>query len=296
MPINPDKSSLSVQCPNCLQKRSVYKKIDAKFSLYFCNNCHNGFTYPVPKHIEKYYHRHYWTSSTLVGNLKDVIFNIFQRRRVSWVTKTISEGTILDVGSGEGKFGITLPQAYQVVSIEPSTSKVKSKSVVKKDFLKWKTKQKFGVVTFWESLEHTPWPQQYLSKAYKLLKKGGFIFVEFPRYNSLESRMFGKNWFHLDPPRHLSHLTDKGLVHLLTKAGFSNIALKSVPSFDYAPWGFVASTLNSFGICSTDYIKKTGNLFYLALLLPLAFISLLVEVGLIIIKQSPIGLATAQKT
>lgn len=289
------KSSLDVRCPNCPQKGKAHKEINGKFSIYFCYGCRNGFTYPTPKHIEEYYRNSYWTSSGFLGNIKDIIFDIFQRRRVSWTTKTILKGIILDVGSGEGKFGTALPQTYKVVNIEPTGSKVKNKSVIKKGFLEWKIDQKFDAVTFWESLEHTPYPQKYLEKAYKLLNNKGRIFIEFPRYNCFESKLFGKNWFHLDLPRHLAHLTDKGVILLLKRSGFKNVNIKSVFSCEYAPWGITVSLLNSINLRATSHIKKSGNLLLFIVLVPITFLSFILEIVLLLMNQSPIALAVAEK-
>jgi SAM-dependent methyltransferase len=284
-----------IKCPNCSKDNIVRKITKGVFRVYFCKSCHNGFTYPTPKNIGKYYQNYYWESSSLIGSIKNYIFDIFQARRVNWVKKTIPKGLILDVGSGEGRFGSALPHKFKVVNIEPPRSKIKNKSVLKLDFLTWPTKQKFDAICFWESLEHTDSPQLHLSKAYKLLKDGGYIFIEFPRYNCLESKIFAKNWFHLDLPRHLSHLTDKGINCLLSRCGFRDITQKSVASFDYAPWGFIASTLNMVNPHSTDYVKKTGSKILAIFLLPLWFISLIIEIALFTIKQSPIGLAIGKK-
>ncbi|OGM59404.1 hypothetical protein A2892_03570 [Candidatus Woesebacteria bacterium RIFCSPLOWO2_01_FULL_39_10b] len=309
MSINSRKSPVSFQCPNCLQKKEprtvlesrtgargkTYKKIDGKFSVFFCNSCYTGFTYPAPKSIERYYHNNYWISSNLVGKYKDFIFDIFQKRRVRWVMKSISEGNVLDVGSGEGKFGESLPSRYKVTNLESPWAKIKNKKVIKKDFLKWKTIQKFDAICFWESLEHTPRPQKYLEKAYKLLNNKGELFIEFPRYNCLESKLFANNWFHLDLPRHLAHLTDKGLALLLKRSGFKNIEVKNVLSFEYAPWGFTASLVNTINVGATDDIKKSQNLLLFSLLVPVSLLSTAIEIVLFVIKQSPIGLATARK-
>ena len=43
--------------------------------------------------------------------------------------------------------------------------------------------------------------------------------------------MFGSKWFHLDTPRHLTHFTPKGLVHLLEEIGFEVIEQRQL----YAP-------------------------------------------------------------
>ena len=231
----------------------------------------------------------------MVGKCKDFIFDVFQQRRTRWVTKSISEGNILDLGSGEGKFCESLPSRYKAISLESPWAKIKNKKVIKKDFLKWKTNQKFDVICFWESLEHTLYPQKYLEKAYQLLNNKGKIFIEFPRYSCLESRLFGKNWFHLDLPRHLAHLTDKGLALLLKRSSFKNVEVKNVLSFDYAPWGLTASLANRFNMGATDDIKKSQNLLLFSLLVPVVLLSTIFEIVFFFINQSPIGLATAEK-
>jgi SAM-dependent methyltransferase len=286
---------LPPRCPNCLQKEKIRKAVEGIFSVYFCHVCHNGFTHPSPKNIQKYYHDHYWTPSSYLGYIKNIIFNIFQRRRIKWLTKAVPRGTILDVGSGERNFGSMLPNRYKAINIEPPGSKVKSERVIKKDFLKWDPKQTFDAVCFWESLEHTPRPQKYLEKAYKLLNTNGKIFIEFPNYNCLESRLFGQNWFHLDLPRHLVHITDKGIYNLLERSGFKEISLRSVLSFEYGPWGRVASFLNGMNINITDKMKQSGNLLLPILLAPFTLLSFILEVPLFFLNQSPINLAIAKK-
>lgn len=289
------KTGSNPNCPICLRNENVFLKYKKKFKLYFCKNCNIGFTSPSPKQIEKYYDNHYWITSSFVGTIKDYIFDIFQRRRINWLTSKVSKGNILDIGSGEARFGKALENRYKITSLEPLNSKVKNKLVIKKDFLKWETNLKFDAVTFWESLEHTPSPKEYLIKTYNLLNKNGFVFIEFPRYDSLELKIFKNNWFHLDMPRHLFHFTDKGIKKLVSEAGFINISFKSVPSFDYAPWGFIASILNAFKVSATDKTKQSGSILSLLLILPLFIISLPFEVILMILGQSPIGLIIAEK-
>lgn len=293
------KSSPNPQCPNCNGKGKVQKIIESKFSIYFCTNCSNGFTYPKPKHIEKYYHSQYWTSLNTVGSLKNFIFYILQKRRIKWVMNTLPKGEILDVGSGEGIFAASLPKTYKVASVEPITSKVKNKSVIKMNLLSWKTNKKFDAICFWESLEHTPYPQEYLKKAYRLLNNNGKIFIEFPRYNCLESKLFGKNWFHLDLPRHLNHLTNQGIIILLEKSGFKNVNVQGISAFDYTPWGLTASLLNCIGKGTADSIKKSNkkskNLFLFILLIPITLFFVIIEIILFFINQSPIALAVAEK-
>jgi SAM-dependent methyltransferase len=268
---------------------------EKKFTITFDKNLQIGFTKPIPLHIEKYYSNNYWVSNNLLGNIKKFIFFIFQKRRINWIVKYVSKGKILDIGSGEANYYEGLSKKYLVTNIEPTKSKVINPSVLKLNFLKWNTKNKFDCICFWESLEHTSNPVRYINKAYKLLNKDGYIFIEYPRFNCFESKLFNKYWFHQDLPRHLSHLTDKGLELILKTSGFNEIKFDKVFSFEYAPWGFMASILNYFKINLTDNLKVNGNLIIFILLTPLFFLSIIIEIVLYIFNESPIGMISAKK-
>lgn len=283
------------QCPNCLKKTGIEKKIDGDFKVYFCLNCKNGFTHPSPKNINKYYPQYYWKNASALDKFKKNVFNILQERRVSWIKKISNSGSILDIGAGEGKYLSSLPKRYKLTSQEPKNSKVKNTKILKKDFLKWNTKEKFNIVCFWESLEHTPSPQRYLEKAHDLLKNEGIIIIEYPKYNCFEANLFGKYWFHLDLPRHLAHLTDKGMYTLLKRSGFTKIRNHQVLSLDYTPWGLMASILNILNFDITDYFKKSGNVFLFLFTIPIVGMCSVFELGFWLFDQSPIAIATAVK-
>ena len=283
-----------IKCPN-YHKSSIVKKVNGKFNVYLCSRCRNGFTCPVPKNIQSYYPNYYWKNSTLLEGIKNTIFKILQRRRILCVNHHLSNGNVLDVGSGEGRYFSSLSKKYFLVRLEPPGSHVKNKLVIKRDFLKWMPKNRFDIVCFWESLEHTPSPQKYLDKAFRLLKSNGKIFIEIPQYDSFESKLFHKYWFHLDLPRHLAHFTEEGIVILLKKSGFTNIKVKNILSLDYAPWGFMASVLNRSGFNITDYLKKTGNLPLFFLITPMVFIGFIFETVLSLFNKSPIILVSARK-
>ncbi len=234
-----------IVCPNCKNKSSIILKVDSgKFKIFFCRQCLTGFTYPAPKNIAKYYSKKYWVPKGWIGQLKVKIYAFFQSRRLKWVQKKLHRGKILDVGAGEGIFAKKIGARFTVVGIEPPFSKIKNKHIIKVDFLKWQTNQKFDAIVFWESLEHTRVPQKYLEKAYNLLKKGGLVFIEYPVLDCLESKIFGRFWYHLDLPRHLTHFTEKGLEIITAKTGFKKIDSKDVFALEYMLPGFLSSALN----------------------------------------------------
>lgn len=277
-----------VACPLCSFPFLVEQryKID-RFNVYYCKMCQIGFILPQPEDISSYYPSTYWNFPGIVGFLRKMAYIFFQKRRVKWIKKYHTCGNILDVGAGEGIFARELGNKFKVVSQEIPSAKIFNKEVLKLDFLRWQTKEKFSAVVFWESLEHTPSPQKYLHKAFQLLKKGGYLFVEYPRYLSFERKIFGKNWFHLDIPRHLFHFTDRGLDTIARRTGFSLIKKENVLAIEYAPLGLYISILNFLGIKAQPI-----SLF---LTFPIFIFAFFLEIIVFFLGQSPIGLVVAKK-
>lgn len=266
-------------CPNCGFSYLVYSK-SSRSNLFFCDICQNGFLSPFPTNIDKYYPQNYWNYQGFLGIIRHMIFKFAQGRRKKFVKEFLKKGaSILDVGSGEGNFGKTLGKEFEITNIEATFSKIKNKNVLKTDFLKWNTNKKFDAICFWESLEHVPSPQLYLEKAYKLLNKDGLVFIECPRYNGFESKIFGTDWFHLDIPRHFSHFTDQGLVTVLSRAGFSKVSQNPILALEYGPAGLFLSLKNAF---------KIMFILLVPLLIPILIIELLTG-------DYPIGLTVGRK-
>lgn len=269
--------------------------INPEFHIIFCNNCLLGVTYPAPENIGNFYPEIYWKSPDITGILKDILYKLSQTRRKKWIKKYLNEGEILDVGSGEGIFGKSLPAQYKVTNLDIPDAEIKNPDVIKKDFIKWQTKQKFAAVVFWESLEHTLNSAKYIQKTRSILKKHGLVMVEYPRFDSLESKIFSKYWFHLDPPRHLTHLTLKGLIKMLKDNNFKILSYQSVMAPEYSLGGFVASVLAVLGINTSDLFKKRDSLLYLIILSPILLLAFPWQIFLYLVNQSPIGLIIARK-
>ena len=286
-----------IKCPNCNRSKRVILKFSAinKFNIYICNLCQSGFTYPIPNNLSKYYHSSYWVSSGILGKFKKITFNLFHKRRKHWLKKYLKKGRILEIGAGEGDFIDLIGNRYETTGIEFPSAKIKNKNILKTDYLNWQPNNKFDAVIFWESLEHVAKPLEFLKKSYKLLKNNGVILIEVPRFDSFESKLFKKHWFHLDPPRHLSHLTNKGQDILLNRSGYRLIEKKSVLAYEYVIWGFLESMMSIFAIKSTDHFKKNKLPFFFILFIPLIAISTVAETILFLVNQSPITFIAAKK-
>jgi SAM-dependent methyltransferase len=78
----------------------------------------------------------------------------------------------------------------------------------------------WAALVFWHSLEHLPEPGEAIRHAARLLIPGGVVVVAVPNLDSLQARAFGDRWLHLDPPRHLVHLSARALASGLERCGF----------------------------------------------------------------------------
>lgn len=146
-------------------------------------------------------------------------------------------GRLLDAGCGSGLY-LTRLQAlgWDVCGIEPDAgagaqAQARGIAVVCAPFeaASWPDGS-FDVITFWHTLEHMARPGEALALALRLLRPGGLIMIESPNWASLQRRLCGEHWFHLDLPRHRTHFSPACLAFYLRRAGFVATRVYSVPS------------------------------------------------------------------
>ena len=102
----------------------------------------------------------------------------------------------------------------------------------------------FDLVVLNHVLEHVPDPLLACREAARVLRRGGVLYVGVPNFGSWQSRLFGRNWFPLEIPRHLSHFRPEALAVLISKAGMCCGQFKTW-SLTQGAFGFVQSALNA---------------------------------------------------
>lgn len=140
------------------------------------------------------------------------------------------KGKLLDVGCAAGFFlKVAKDAGWQVSGIEPNRALAKwgakkyGVSIFSKDFLETKFKDKsFDVVTFWDVLEHVTDPRAYLKEAVRILKPGGFIFVNYPDMGSVYSKIFKQKWWFISPV-HLYYFDKRTLGQFFDQEGLKFI-------------------------------------------------------------------------
>lgn len=102
----------------------------------------------------------------------------------------------------------------------------------------------FDLVVVNHVLEHVSDPVLACREAARVLRSGGVLYVGVPNFGSWQSRLFGRNWFPLEIPRHLFHFTPETLVMIVSEAGLRCDELKTW-SLTQGSFGFVQSALNT---------------------------------------------------
>lgn len=81
----------------------------------------------------------------------------------------------------------------------------------------------FDAITLGHVIEHLHDPRVALVHLRRLLRPGGMLWMATPNIESLGHRRYGRNWFGLDPPRHLVLFSHQALVWLLADVGFARV-------------------------------------------------------------------------
>lgn len=196
-----------------------------------------------------------------------------------------SKGNLLDFGCGKGKFASLASHfGWKVKCTEtaPERAEYAKKMYgldVNTDFYatgKIFNSESFDAITLFHVLEHLPDPKNLLGELIKHnLAKDGLVVLEVPDFNSLQARIAGSNWIHLDAYRHVSHFTPGKIEELAAELNLETIKTTSF-SFHLGVLGMTDSFLKKLGyrknIIYELKIKKSKLLLlFLFILLPFSF-------------------------
>jgi SAM-dependent methyltransferase len=82
----------------------------------------------------------------------------------------------------------------------------------------------FDLITTYYLIEHIPNVREAIANMYSLLKPGGWLAAAVPFVDSIQSKIFGRQWINVrEAPRHLGLPTRKGMALAYQAAGFQNI-------------------------------------------------------------------------
>ena len=109
----------------------------------------------------------------------------------------------------------------------------------------------FDVVTLWDVLEHVPDPTKNLNEISRILKKDGFLIVNYPDIGSWISKLLGRRWMFLLSV-HLFYFDRKTIKKMLRKVGFDIIKIK--PHFQTLRLGYLMYRMKAY----SNLLHKVG--------------------------------------
>ena len=210
------------------------------FEVFVCSHCGIGETRPVPEDLSPYYQNYY-------GKRHGITARYRARRRLSRVSRYVKDGSLLDIGYGEGTFlDLAASKGYKCAGVERFSANTARAFETFDDVetIRHSADCSFAVVTLWHSLEHLEDPNTALDTINDILSTDGSVFIAVPNFASRQATIFGKNWLHLDVPRHLFHFTPESLEKMLSEHGFQIADIWHHES-EYDIMGWSQSTLNA---------------------------------------------------
>lgn len=141
-------------------------------------------------------------------------------------------GSVLEVGSGSGERLRRLAAmgwTAEGQEVDPASLGIAQSSGLNIHFGSihddYFSDRSFDRVVSNHVLEHVHDPAAFLKRCRQLLNDSGKIVFTTPNIRSFGHRLFGRNWLHLDPPRHLQIFSPNALHQLLLDCGYREVSI-----------------------------------------------------------------------
>jgi SAM-dependent methyltransferase len=184
----------------------------------------------------RHYPQNYYSFTASKQSLRQRLRSLLRKTTApDWLRHVSKTASIIDLGCGRGAllhemhgYGFRRLRGYDPYL--PASSNSAGGIMISNE----RPEGFFDVVMMHHSLEHVPDPKAALRDALTLLAPAGELIIRVPLRQGEPWRRYGKDWVHLDPPRHY---------HLWTFAGFRRMAAEV--GLEIAHHGF-DTTLYSF--------------------------------------------------
>lgn len=223
---------------------------NASYELARCTRCGTAVTLgDAPAELHE--SGAYGESAPRLQYLAMPLLRTFDRQRLALLNGLAIPGmSLLDVGAGRGRFVLSARRAgFEAWGIEPSARGLRAAKQLGAEVTRASIddaqirERSVDAITLWHVLEHLDDPRPALSRIHEWLRPGGALVVGVPNVTSLQARVGGPRWYHLDVPRHRVHFTPWGLELLLRGYGFEPLGAHHL-LFEHNPFGMWQSLVN----------------------------------------------------
>jgi len=179
------------------------------FAYRRCRSCRTTFIGEVPADLSRYYPEEYYALPTL-----DELDRAAgaEAPRLALLAPLAGRGALVEIGAGLGIFARAADRAgFEVTAIEMDArcceylERVVGVRAIRSDAPE-RALEEVGpsrAIVLWHVLEHLPHPWEMLERAAERLEPGGMLALATPNPESVQFRMLGSRWAHVDAPRHL---------------------------------------------------------------------------------------------
>jgi 2-polyprenyl-3-methyl-5-hydroxy-6-metoxy-1,4-benzoquinol methylase len=213
----------------------------------------------------------------------------FDRQRLALVrTLAPPPARLLDAGAGRGRFvAAARLSGYDASGIEPAVRGPAAPDVERARIDEATIEPgSLDVVSLWHVLEHLDDPGSALDRIATWLRPGGGLVVGVPNLASLQARIGGERWYHLDVPRHRVHFTPGGLHALLRSRGFTVHGTRHT-LLEHNPFGMWQTLVNRvtrhnsylYNVLKRNAPLRSSDLPLSLVALPLAPVAAALELG-----------------
>jgi SAM-dependent methyltransferase len=236
--------TLKAPCPRCKRKSRLYlcakdlnRRISEEiFPYYRCPHCRLIFLYPIPENLADYYPPEYYFAPPSYGAHPTLellkTFAEAERYKIELVQRFVPTGRLLEIGPSWGTFSYLSKEAgFETEALEMDadccrflTEVIKVRAINDTSIPRaLQHVEPYHVIALWHALEHIPDPWSALRTIAKALLPGGILIISAPNPDSLQFRIFGRFWFHLDAPRHLELIPAALLGTEMNSLGFETL-------------------------------------------------------------------------
>ena len=245
-------------CPACGGPLSAWRRapsaepaVSERFALARCRDCGTAVTLGEPPAPAAHETGAYGGGAPRLARAAAPILRTFDRTRLRMLRPVAPPpARLLDAGAGRGRFvAAALRAGYEAQGIEPAARgelaraehgvELAAETIESASF----APGSLDAVTLWHVLEHLEDPRGALQLVAEWLAPGGALLVGVPNLASVQSRVGGGRWFHLDLPRHRTHFTAAGIEALLERTGFTVVRTHHLLA-EHNPFGMWQSAVN----------------------------------------------------
>ena len=247
-------------CPICghrgaltwIARDSNRRRSDRAFEYFRCSSCGTTYLGAIPPDLQHYYEGEYHRLPASAQEVADLAES--ERFKLDIIGRFAHEGRVLEIGPSFGAFAyLALNAGFDVDVVEPDRG---CREVLRRlarirvfeqiDELGEASAGTYDVVALWQVFEHLPDAGATLLRVREWLRPGGIAVIATPNPDSLQARLFGRRWAHLDAPRHALLIPSQTLRRRAEQIGLRTelLTMADVGSVAWNSFGWTMSLSN----------------------------------------------------